>query len=182
MSQMQKFWQLQIYDYQIYDYKQLPSNTKISDPTKTGRYCEVCQGYLPFSSLIWWYVILIVIIEILKIKAIYTFVRVSTFYWCSFCKAVMVNQVIIWIWVDDVLGLNIAADQLHSQTLTAEVQAYLLDLQRGTNSILFWLVHLILSILIQKTHSHTCKRVFSSAKETMSVHCNCISQELMEAL
>ena len=29
------------------DYKQLPSNTKIGDPTKTGRYCEVCQGYLP---------------------------------------------------------------------------------------------------------------------------------------
>ena len=58
-------------------------------------------------------------------------------------------------WVNDVLGLNFAADQLHSQTLTAEVQAYLLDLQRGTNSIMFWQVHLILSILIQKTHSHT---------------------------
>ena len=58
-------------DGQIYDYKQLPSNTKIGDPTKTGRYCEVCQGYLPFSSLIWWYVILIVIIEILKILKLY---------------------------------------------------------------------------------------------------------------
>ena len=43
----------------------------------------------------------------------------------------------------------------YTQTLTAEVQAYLLDLQRGTNSIMFWQVHLILSILIQKTHSHT---------------------------
>ena len=58
-------------------------------------------------------------------------------------------------WVDDVLGLNFAADQLHSQTLTAEVQAYLLDPQRGTNSIVFWQVHLVLSTLIQKTHSHT---------------------------
>ena len=34
-------------DGQIFDYKQLPSNTQIGDPTKTGRYCEVCQGYLP---------------------------------------------------------------------------------------------------------------------------------------
>ena len=58
-------------DGQIYDYKQLPSNTKIGDPTKTDRYCEVCQGYLPFSSLVWWYVILIVIIEILKILKLY---------------------------------------------------------------------------------------------------------------
>ena len=43
---------ISVYDDLIYDYKQLPSNTKFSDPTKTGRYCEVCQGYLPFSSLI----------------------------------------------------------------------------------------------------------------------------------
>ena len=48
----------------LYDYKQLPSNTKIGDPTKSDRYCEVCQGYLSFSNLVWWYVILIVIIEI----------------------------------------------------------------------------------------------------------------------
>ena len=52
-------------------YKQLPSNTKIGDPTKIDRYCEVCQGYLPFSILVWWYVILIVIIEILKILKLY---------------------------------------------------------------------------------------------------------------
>ena len=58
-------------DGQIYDYKQLPSNTKIGYPTKTDRYCEVCQGYLPFSSLVWWYVILIVIIEILKFLKLY---------------------------------------------------------------------------------------------------------------
>ena len=58
-------------DGQIYDYKQLPSNTKIGDLTKTDRYCEVCQGYLPFSSLVRWYVILIVIIEILKILKLY---------------------------------------------------------------------------------------------------------------
>ena len=62
---------ISVSDGQIYDYKQLPSNTKIGDPTKTDRYCEVCQGYLPFSSLVWWYVILIVIIEILKILKLY---------------------------------------------------------------------------------------------------------------
>ena len=28
-------------DGQIYDYKWLPLNTKIGDPTKIGRYCEV---------------------------------------------------------------------------------------------------------------------------------------------
>ena len=62
---------ISVSDGQIYDYKQLPSNTKIGDPTKTDRYCEVCQGYLPFSNLVWWYVILIVIIEILKILKLY---------------------------------------------------------------------------------------------------------------
>ena len=56
---------------QIYDYKQLPSNTKIGDLTKTDRYCEVCQGYLPFSDLVWWYVILVVIVKILKILKLY---------------------------------------------------------------------------------------------------------------
>ena len=55
---------ISVSDGQIYNYKQLPSNAKIGDPTKTNRYCEVCQSYLPFSSLVWWYVILIVIIEI----------------------------------------------------------------------------------------------------------------------
>ena len=62
---------ISVSDGQIYDYKQLTSNTKIGDPTKTDRYCDVCQGYLPFSSLVWWYVILIVIIEILKILKLY---------------------------------------------------------------------------------------------------------------
>ena len=74
---------ISVSDGQIYDYKQLPSNTKIGDPTKTDRYCEVCQSYLPFSSLVWWYVILIVIIDFKNFKAIYTFVRVSTFSWCA---------------------------------------------------------------------------------------------------
>ena len=39
-------------DGQIYGYKQPQSNTKIGDPTKTSRYCEVCQGYLPFSDIV----------------------------------------------------------------------------------------------------------------------------------
>ena len=62
---------ISVSDGQLYDYKQLPSNTKIGGPTKTDRYCKVCQGYLPFSSLVWWYVILIVIIKILKILKLY---------------------------------------------------------------------------------------------------------------
>ena len=43
---------ISVSDGQIYDYKQLPSNTKIGDPTKSDRYCEVCQGYLSFSNLV----------------------------------------------------------------------------------------------------------------------------------
>ena len=62
---------ISVSDGWIYDYKQLPSNINIGDPTKTGRYCEACQGYLPFSSLVWWYTILIVIIEILNILKLY---------------------------------------------------------------------------------------------------------------
>ena len=36
---------ISVSDGRIYDYKQLPSNSNIGDPTKTGRYCEACQGY-----------------------------------------------------------------------------------------------------------------------------------------
>ena len=42
---------ISVFDGQIYHYKQLPSNTKIGDPTKTGRYCEVCQHYCPLTNI-----------------------------------------------------------------------------------------------------------------------------------
>ena len=42
---------ISVSDGQIYHYKQLPSNTKIGDPTKTGRYCEVCQHYCPLTNI-----------------------------------------------------------------------------------------------------------------------------------
>ena len=37
---------MSVFDGQIFNYKQLALNTKIGDPTKTGRYCEIHQGYL----------------------------------------------------------------------------------------------------------------------------------------
>ena len=37
---------LQVFDSQIFDYKQLSLNTKMGDPSKTDRHCEIYQGYL----------------------------------------------------------------------------------------------------------------------------------------
>ena len=62
---------ISLFDGQIFNYKQLALDTKIGDPTKTGRYCEIHQGYLALSNFIWWYVILIVIIEIIKNLKLY---------------------------------------------------------------------------------------------------------------
>ena len=73
------FWQLQyqplMVRYSIINnchwIPKLVIPARIGDPTKTGRYCEIHQGYLALSNFIWWYVILIVIIEILKILKLY---------------------------------------------------------------------------------------------------------------
>jgi hypothetical protein len=36
---------ISLFDGQIFNYKKLALDTKIGDPTKTGRYCEIHQGY-----------------------------------------------------------------------------------------------------------------------------------------
>lgn len=57
-------------------------------------------------------------------------------------------------WADDVLGLNFADDDhVQSQSLEAEVEAYLLDSQRGTSSLVYWQVRGILSTVSQ-CHAH----------------------------
>ena len=42
---------ISLFDGQIFNYKQLALDTKIGDPSKTGRHCENCLHYCPLSNL-----------------------------------------------------------------------------------------------------------------------------------
>lgn len=55
-------------------------------------------------------------------------------------------------WADDILGLNFADDCVQSQGLEAEVEAYLLDSQTGTSSLVYWQVRVISFVLVQYCH------------------------------
>jgi len=93
-------------------------------------------------------------------------------------------------------------------SVEAKVDAYLLDSEIGTSSLSYWQVHLNLAFIVspfdfkyQANQSHyptlfalamdvlpiqgsavPCERVFSSAKETITMRCNRISHQTMEAL